>query len=349
MDFARLRLAARNLRSLRETCARCAKLALRRAPTWAAAALAGALAAHGAGAVGPDLPPFGLGAFDRREPIAITAEQLDARDQDGLRTLAFRDKVEVRQGPLSLSADVLQAVYASGESQPRELEASGGVSIREGTRRAHCDEARYDRPAQQLVCRGNPAELFDADDRLAGRVINFDLARKSVRVEGGTEVEIHRELTPEDLAQLGAGAEVAERVRGKGPLSIRADTLEASDPGTAERRIRFAGGVELRQGDIELRARELEAIYPPGATQPDRLIAREDVALREGEREAHCRQAEYQLRERRLACEGDAVLQEREDRLEGERIAFDFGAQKVDVTGRTRLSVQSLRREPEVE
>src|SRR5213594_1524941 len=28
MDFARLRLAARNLRSLRETCARCAKLAL---------------------------------------------------------------------------------------------------------------------------------------------------------------------------------------------------------------------------------------------------------------------------------------------------------------------------------
>jgi len=166
-----------------------------------------------------------------------------------------------------------------------------------------------------------------------------------VRVEGGTEVEIQRELTPEDLAEFGADPAVLERVRGKGPLTIHADTLEADDPGNAERRIRFAGGVTLRQGDIELRARELEAIYPPGATQPDRLIAREDVALREGEREARCQQAEYQLRERRLACEGDAVLQEREDRLEGERIAFDFGAQKVDVSGRTRLSVQSLRRE----
>jgi lipopolysaccharide export system protein LptA len=319
----------------------------RRAPVCAAAALA--LAARAAGAVGPDLPPFGLGAFDRQEPIEITAEQLDARDQDGLRTLAFRDNVEVRQGPLALSADVLQAVYASGESQPRELEARGDVSIREGTRRARCEEARYDRPAQQILCRGTPAELFDANDRLAGRAILFDLARKSVRVEGGTEVEIHRELAPEDLVKLGADSEVAERVRGRGPLAIRADTLEASDPGDAERRIRFAGGVDLRQGDIELHARELEAIYPPGATQPERLIAREDVALREGERQARCQQAEYQLRERRLVCEGNAVLQEREDRLEGERIAFDFGAQKVDVSGRTRLSVQSLRREGSAE
>jgi lipopolysaccharide transport protein LptA len=304
--------------------------------------------AAAADAVGPDLPPFGLGAFDRQEPIAITAEQLDARDQDGLRKLAFRHRVEVRQGPLALSADVLEAVYVSGESQPRELEARGGVSIREGTRRARCEEARYDRPAQQLVCRGNPAELFDGDDRLAGRVISFDLAKKTVHVERGTEVEIERELAPEDLTEFGADPELVERVRGKGPLVILADTLEASDPGTSERRIRFAGGVELRQGDIELRARELEAIYPPGATQPDRLIAREDVALRQGDREAHCQYAEYQLQERRLACEGDAVLQERADRLEGERIAFDFGTQKVDVTGRTRLSVQSLRSERDV-
>jgi lipopolysaccharide transport protein LptA len=317
----------------------------RRARSYVVTALAAALAANGAGAVGPDLPPFGLGAFDRQEPISITAEQLDARDQDGLRTLAFRQRVEVRQGPLALSADVLQAIYAAGEGQPRELEARGHVSIREGTRRATCDEARYDRSAQQLVCRGNPAELFDADDRLAGRAISFDLGRKSVRVEGGTEVEIQRELTPEDLAEFGAESAVLEHVRGKGPLTIHADTLEASDPGTTERRIRFAGGVTLRQGEIELRARELEAIYPPGATQPDRLIAREDVALREGEREAHCQQAEYQLRERHLTCEGAAVLQERDDRLEGERIAFDFGRQTVDVSGRTRLSVQSLRRE----
>ncbi len=311
------------------------------------AGFVGALAAGAAQAVGPDLPPFGLGAFDREEPIEITADELEAQDQDGMRKLAFRRSVEVRQGPLHLSADVLQAVYVSGESQPRELEARGGVRIREGTRRARCDEARYDRPAQSLVCRGKPAELFDADDRLAGGAILFDLGKKTVRVENGTEVEIHRELSEADIAELGADPEVLERVRGKGPLSIRSDTLEASDPGETERQIRFGGGVALRQGDIELFARELEAIYPPGAQQPDRLIARDDVVLREGQREARCARAEYQLDERKLACEGDAVLRDRDDRLEGERIAFDFGAQKVDAVGRTRLSVQSLRRDRE--
>ena len=316
-----------------------------RARSAVGAGLAATLAAGVAAAVGPDLPPFGLGAFDRNEPISITADQLDARDNDGTRTLAFRNQVQVHQGSLSLAADVLEAVYVSGESQPRELEARGDVEIREGTRRARCAHARYDRSAQKLVCDGKPAELWDGDDRLAGAVISFDLARKSVRVEGGTEVEIQRELTPEDLAEFGADSAVLEHVRGKGPLTIHADTLEASDPATSERRIRFAGGVVLRQGEIELRARELEAIYPAGATQPDRLIAREDVALHEGEREAHCQQAEYQLRERHLTCEGAAVLQERDDRLEGERIAFDFGGQKVDVSGRTRLSVQSLRRD----
>ena len=320
-------------------------LPLRRVRRGVCAGLAGALAAGAAAAVGPDIPPFGLGAFDRSEPISITADELEARDNDGTRTLAFRRAVQVHQGPLSLSADLLEAVYVSGESQPRELEARGSVEIREGTRRARCEQARYDRAAQKLVCRGGPAELWDADDRLAGGVISFDLARKSVRVEGGTEVELHRELSEADLAELGADPEALERVRGKGPLAVHAETLEASDPADAERRIRFAGGVTLKQGDIELRARELEAIYPPGAAKPDRLIARDEVALRQGERAAQCQHAEYRLAERQLSCHGAAVLRDGDDHLEGERIAFDFGAQKVDAVGRTKLFVQSLRRE----
>src|SRR6185436_15548588 len=102
--------------------------------------LFGVLAAGAAAAVGPDLPPFGLGAFDRSEPISITADELEARDDDGARTLSFRRGVQVHQGTLMLAADLLEAVYAAGESQPRELEARGSVEIGEGTRRARCDE-----------------------------------------------------------------------------------------------------------------------------------------------------------------------------------------------------------------
>jgi lipopolysaccharide export system protein LptA len=252
----------------------------------------------------------------------------------------------VRQGPLSLSADELQAVYVSGESQPRELQARGHVKIHEGTRRARCEEARYDRSAQQIVCRGNPAELWDNEDRLAGGAIAFDLARKTVRVESGTEVKIERELSAEDLAEVGApiprwSSACAARDRSRSPPRRSRRAI----PGETERRIRFGGGVVLKQGDIELSARELEAIYPPRATQPERLIARDDVTLREGQREAHCQLAEYRLAERHLVCEGAAVLRDGDDHLEGERIAFDFGAQMVDASGRTRLFVQSLRRE----
>jgi lipopolysaccharide transport protein LptA len=310
--------------------------------------LAGALLARGAAAVGPDLPPFGLGAFDRDEPITITAQELEAQDGEGTRTLAFRRGVQVRQGPLSLSADTLRAVYVSGESQPRELDASGNVRIDEGFRRARCEVAHYDRAGQSLECRGAPAQIWDRDDRLAGTLIAFDLERKTVRVDRGTEVEIHRQIDETDLAKLGPeSAEMLERVRGKGPVQIRADSLFASDPGTTERRIHFGGGVALNQGGIGLQARELEAVYPPGATQPERLIARDDVVLSEGDREASCAFAEYHLAERRVACEGGAVLRDGEDRLEGGRIAFDYDAHKVDASGGARLSVRSLRRDRE--
>jgi lipopolysaccharide export system protein LptA len=67
--------------------------------------------------------------------------------------------------------------------------------------------------------------------------------------------------------------------------------------------------------------------------------------LREGEREANCALAEYHLAEQRIACEGAAVLRDGQDRLEGERIALDFGTRQVDASGGARLSVRSLRRD----
>jgi lipopolysaccharide transport protein LptA len=300
-----------------------------------------ALGVTAATAAGPGLPPFGLGDFDRAEPIAITADQLEARDDGGRRTLAFRRNVEVRQGPLHLSSSVLSALYVEGEEQPRRLEARGNVRIREGVRRAACDGAVYERAAQRIVCRGEPARLWDGDDLLAGREIHFDLARRSVRVEGAPRVEIHRELAEAGLDELGelAGEELGERLRDGGPVTIDAARLEASDEGGA-RSIHFEGDVVFRQGEIALRADDLVALYPVGSARPERLIATGDVVLVEAEREAHCAHAEYTLEERRITCEGDAVLRDGGDRLEGDRIAFDFRSRQVDATGRTRLFVQ---------
>jgi lipopolysaccharide export system protein LptA len=43
-------------------------------------------------------------------------------------------------------------------------------------------------------------------------------------------------------------------------------------------------------------------------------------------RAAQCQLAEYRLAERQLSLQGAAVLRDGDDHLEGERIAFDFGA-----------------------
>lgn len=292
-------------------------------------------------AVSPQLPPFGLGAFDRREPIAITADELEAQDLDGRRTLAFRKRVEVRQGPLTLTAQVLSADYAAGEKQPRTLSARGGVRIQEGTRRALCAEALYERVGERIVCRGNPAELWDGEDRLTGREIVFDLRARSVLVQGGTVVEIHREPSDEqiaDFAESDGSDALRERLQGRGPVTIRSERLLASDPGS-ERRIRFEGDVQVSQDDLELRAGELEALYPADATRPERLVARQDVVVTEGQREARCEVAEYRIAGRVVSCEGDAVLRDRQDQLEGDRIAFDLEARTVDAIGRARLTV----------
>jgi len=297
-----------------------------------------------ASAVGPQLPPFGLGAFDRQEPISIAADQLEAQDLDGRRTLSFRDHVQVRQGPLTLTARSLKADYAAGEKQPRSLSARGAVRIREGTRRALCDEAVYDRRGERILCQGTPAELWDGDDRLTGREIAFDLRARSVHVQGGTEVEIHREPTAEQIAEFAESedsAAILERLQGRGPVTIRAAELLASDPG-AERRILFEGDVRVQQDELVLRAGELEAVYPPEATRPERLVARRDVVVTEGQREARCEQAEYRIDLRRVSCEGEAVLRDGQDRLEGDRIALDLGARTVDAIGRARLTVNPV-------
>jgi lipopolysaccharide export system protein LptA len=120
------------------------------------------------------------------------------------------------------------------------------------------------------------------------------------------------------------------------PLAIRADRLEAFEE-DGRRQIRFEGDVEVVRSDVILRSQRLEAIYPDGESQPDRLVATGDVALTQGEREARCNRAVYHREARRVECSGEAELRDGDDRVHGEMIAFDLDAETVVVKGGTRL------------
>ena len=293
-------------------------------------------AARQLGAVGDssDDGPFSLGDFDRRAPVVIRADELEAIDRDDRRVLVFRRNVEVTQGTLQLAADELSAVYPAGASQPSRLEARGGVVVREGTREARCERVVYDRLARRLDCFGE-ASMQDGDDRIAGASMGFDLARRSVSVGGGTEVVFEpRSIGRGEDGQLELPSGLP-LLRESAPARVRSLNLVASD-GEEGRRIAFEGDVELSQEGTTLRAQRLEAIYPPGADQPDRLIAIGGVSLAEGIRQANCERAEYLRLENRVICHG-GVARAGDDRLEGDAIDFVLGEEKLSVRGRTRL------------
>lgn len=278
--------------------------------------------------------PFSLGDFDRRAPVVIRADELEAVERDDRRELVFRRNVQVTQGTLQLEAGELSAMYPSGSSQPTRLEARGGVVVREGTREARCERVVYDRPARRLDCFGK-ASMQDGDDRIEGGSIGFDLARRSVAVGGGTEVVFEpRSLQPGEDGKLDLPSGLP-LLRERAPAHVRALNLEASD-GPEGRRIAFEGDVELSQEGTTLHAQRLEALYPPGADQPDRLIAIGGVSLAEGIREANCERAEYLRLENRVICHG-GVARAGDDRLEGDAIDFALGEEKLSVRGRTRL------------
>lgn len=280
--------------------------------------------------------PFSLGDFDRHAPVVIRAEELEATEQDGGREIVFRRNVHVRQGTLEVNSDELSALYPAGVNQPSRLEARGSVTVREGTRNASCERVVYDRPARTLDCVG-AGWLHDGDDRMAGDSIRFDLAHRSVSVGGATGTEVWFE--PRTLSGQPEGEQKGDSglpvLRDTTPARVRSSKLEASDDESG-RRIAFEGDVLLSQEGTILRAQHLEALYPPGVDQPDRLVAVGGVSLAEGIRQAECERAEYLRLENRVLCHG-GVAHAGDDRLEGDVIDFALGEEKLAVRGHTRL------------
>jgi len=285
--------------------------------------------------------PFGLGNL-AGAPISIRSDELEAADANGVRTLIFRQNVEVRQADMFLGARTLEARYRDGSKQPDRLVARGDVRIRQGDREGRCAEAFYDHTGQRIVCRGD-AQLRDGADRVSGDSIAFDLVRQRVSVEGGADLLLHPAPRPEEAAPGRRGR--FEGLESDEPVRIRAQRLDAEERGDV-RLIVLEGGVEVVQSDVVLRAARLEAGYPIGAARPDRLTATGDVEISQGERQARCERAVYSQPPRRIECEGSAEMWDTRARVRGDVITLDLDAETVDVTGRTRLVVRPRGAEP---
>jgi len=116
------------------------------------------------------------------------------------------------------------------------------------------------------------------------------------------------------------------------PISIRADELEAIST-EGERHLIFTTNVYVEQADIRIQSDRLEAFYPKGENQPDRLIAMGQVRMTQNDIEALCDKATYERIAQILLCEGNAELRDGPNRVTGSVIEFDLENEVVKVKG----------------
>ena len=123
------------------------------------------------------------------------------------------------------------------------------------------------------------------------------------------------------------------------PIAINSEELEVLPQGGG-RRLVFSRNVEVQQGDITLYADRLEAIYPEGASQPDRLFASGHVRVVQGDRRGRCEEATYERAANTIVCRGKAQVTQGCDQVRGESIEFDLGRKRVRVVGAASVVIQ---------
>jgi lipopolysaccharide export system protein LptA len=88
-----------------------------------------------------------------------------------------------------------------------------------------------------------------------------------------------------------------------------------------------------------VRSDRLEALYPPGGSQPDKLVARGGVRVSQRDKTMLCDTATYFQTEDRLLCTGNAELQQGSDRVRGKEIEIFVKTNRVKVKGGAIVNV----------
>lgn len=169
--------------------------------------------------------------------------------------------------------------------------------------------------------------------------------RLGSRVLAGLERVTGAALLPksEEEAEAEEERQSALGVSGADPLQVESEELEVIPGRDGGRRIVFTRSVEAEQGRLRLQTDTLEAIYPAGASEPERFVATGNVRMREqregGDRSLLCERATYFQAAERLVCTGKAELQEGEDRVRGNEIEILFRDDIVKVRGGAILNL----------
>jgi lipopolysaccharide transport protein LptA len=143
---------------------------------------------------------------------------------------------------------------------------------------------------------------------------------------------------PAEKVESSAGKESALSSRNDEPISINSDDLEAVMQ-EGRKKFLFKKNVVVIQGDMTLHTDALEAFYPPGSSDPDRLVAKGHVVMEQEGRKLTCERATYVRAEDKLICEIDAVTVMGSDSLSADRIEMQIETGVVKASGNVQVNV----------
>jgi lipopolysaccharide export system protein LptA len=124
----------------------------------------------------------------------------------------------------------------------KTAEASGGVTMQQGDRRAVAQSARMNRAAGAIVLDGS-ATITDAESRTTARSVSFNQKTGTLRAVGGV-ISTYAPSGQQNTVNIGTGA-----------AHISADTLTGSE---SSGHLTYAGHVRLWQGDSVLQANRID-------------------------------------------------------------------------------------------
>jgi lipopolysaccharide transport protein LptA len=185
-----------------------------------------------------------------------------------------------------------------------------------------------------------PGALPEAIDRLAEDVIaGWRKARPpSPPVATNTE----KPQAPHGGGKAGDGK---NGFQSTAPISIKSDELEAVQKGK-ERYFLFTGHVFVQQDNVTLHSDRLEAYYPEGSSQPERLVATGRVLIEQEGKTAVCDQATYLNTAQRIFCRGSAELRQGQDSARGKEIELQLDTERMFIRGDALVVLKPKEKAP---
>ncbi|HBZ69387.1 MAG TPA: hypothetical protein DEP35_06505 [Deltaproteobacteria bacterium] len=189
-----------------------------------------------------------------------------------------------------------------------------------------------------------PEALPGAIDRLAHEVI---AGWRKARPPAPPAVTSEKGA-PSAGAGPGGAAEAKSGFQSTAPISIKSDELEAIQKGK-ERFFLFTGHVFVQQDNVTLHSDRLEAYYPEGSSQPERLVATGHVLIEQEGKTAICEQATYLNTAQRVFCRGSAELRQGQDSARGKEIELQLDTERMFIRGDALVVLKPKEKEKEKE